>query len=182
MVLLMMTISRMTLYVSMVSSARPLPCNCSLQLTTAFFLMVIHLVTTRGARGAVNRGPPVGSMLLTERNRELTHVFGQYAVMDSLTGLNSTTPCGRDLPLHCRLWKTTLAVLSGNFPWIPWKSSFRYILFHKKKTPNDAVMPQRQSQFTPKMKANAVSRLLSSLVWIDHYNECNGMTSFMEFM
>ena len=53
--------------------------------------------------------------------------------------------------------------------WIPW-------------TPNDAVTPQRQSQFTPKMKANAVSRLLSSLVWIDHYNQCNGMTSFMEFM
>ena len=33
-----------------------------------------------------------------------------------------------------------------------------------KKTPNDAVAPQRQSQFTPKMKANAVPRLLSSLV------------------
>ena len=33
-----------------------------------------------------------------------------------------------------------------------------------KKTPNDAVTPQRQSQFTPKMKANAVPRLLSSLV------------------
>ena len=28
-----------------------------------------------------------------------------------------------------------------------------------------------QSQFTPKMKANAVSRLLSSLVWIDQYTE-----------
>ena len=26
--------------------------------------------------------------------------------------------------------------------WIPWKSSFRYILFHEKKTPNDAVTPQ----------------------------------------
>ena len=51
-----------------------------------------------------------------------------------------------------------------------------------KKTPNDAVTPQRQSQFTPKMKANAVPRLLSSLVWIDHYDECNGMTSFMEFL
>ena len=36
-----------------------------------------------------------------------------------------------------------------------------------KKTLNDAVTPQRQSQFTPKMKANAVPRLLSSLVWID---------------
>ena len=51
-----------------------------------------------------------------------------------------------------------------------------------KKTHNDAVTPQRQSQFTPKMKANAVPRLLSSLVWIDQYNECNRMTSFMELM
>ena len=33
-----------------------------------------------------------------------------------------------------------------------------------KNTTNDAVIPQRQSQFTPKMKANAVPRLLSSLV------------------
>ena len=32
------------------------------------------------------------------------------------------------------------------------------------KTLNDAVTPQCQSQFTPKMKANAVPRLLSSLV------------------
>ena len=37
----------------------------------------------------------------------------------------------------------------------------------------NAATPQRQSQFTPKMKANAESRLLSSLVWIDHYNEYN---------
>ena len=35
------------------------------------------------------------------------------------------------------------------------------------------MRPQDQSQFTPKMKANAVPRLLSSLVWIDQYNECN---------
>ena len=55
-------------------------------------------------------------------------------------------------------------------------------LISRKKTPNDAVTPQRQSQFTPKMKANAVSRLLSSLVWIDQYNESNGMTNFMEFI
>ena len=47
---------------------------------------------------------------------------------------------------------------------IPRNLSFRYILFHeKKKSPNDAVTPQWQSQFTPKMKANAESRLLSSL-------------------
>ena len=32
------------------------------------------------------------------------------------------------------------------------------------------------------MKVNTVPRLLSSLVWIDQYNECNWMTSFMEFM
>ena len=44
------------------------------------------------------------------------------------------------------------------------------------------MTPQRQSQFTPKMKANAVPHLLSSLVWIDQYNECHRMTSFMELM
>ena len=36
--------------------------------------------------------------------------------------------------------------------------------YFMKKTSNDAVTPERQSQFTPKMKANAVPRLLSSLV------------------
>ena len=65
-----------------------------------------------------------------------------------------------------------------------------------KKTPNDAVAQQHLSQFTPKMKANAQPRLLSSLVRIDfgvvvsqHRLESffqeikrNGMTSFMEFM
>ena len=51
-----------------------------------------------------------------------------------------------------------------------------------KKTPNDAERPQRQSQFTPKMIANTVPRLLSSLLWIDQYNECKGMTRFIEFM
>ena len=51
-----------------------------------------------------------------------------------------------------------------------------------KKTPNDAVIPQRQNQFAPKIKAKAVPLLLSSLVWIDQYNECYGMTNFLEFM
>ena len=37
--------------------------------------------------------------------------------------------------------------------------------FHE-TCPNDAVTPQCQSQFTPKMKANAVLCLLSSLVWL----------------
>ena len=36
--------------------------------------------------------------------------------------------------------------------------------YFMKKTPYDVVTPQRQSQFTPKMKANAESHLLSSLV------------------
>ena len=43
--------------------------------------------------------------------------------------------------------------------------------FMKKKTLNDAVTSQHHSQFTPKVKANVVPRLLSSLVWIDQYNE-----------
>ena len=41
-----------------------------------------------------------------------------------------------------------------------------WCLFVSKKTPNNAVPPQCQSQFTPKMKANTDLRLLSSLVWI----------------
>ena len=61
------------------------------------------------------------------------------------------------------------------------KSVIPLLFISWEKTPNDAVTPQRQSQFTPKMKANAVPRLLSSLVRIDQYNECNGMTSFMQF-
>ena len=60
--------------------------------------------------------------------------------------------------------------------------SHEFLMFVSKKKLNNAVMPQRQSQFTPKMKANAVPRLLSSLVCIDQYKECNGMTSFKEFM
>ena len=44
------------------------------------------------------------------------------------------------------------------------KMSFRYMLYHDTKTPNDAVTPQHQSQFTPKMKTNAIPHLLSSLV------------------
>ena len=74
--------------------------------------------------------------------------------------------------------------------WIPWKLLFLYILFHEKTffyisrkcilLPNmikactkqccDATMHSCShctGQFTPKMKANAVSHLLSSLVWID---------------
>ena len=67
------------------------------------------------------------------------------------------------------------------FAWIPWNLSFRYI--------------HCTGQFTPKMKANAELRLLTSLVWIDSgvvvsqhcleffpLHKYNGMTSSMEFM
>ena len=54
------------------------------------------------------------------------------------------------------------------FPFNIYMNSMKLvILLHYiswKKTPNDAVTAQRQSQFAPKMKANAVPRLLSSLV------------------
>ena len=50
------------------------------------------------------------------------------------------------------------------------------------KTPNNAMTPQRQSQFTPKKKANAVPRSPSSPAWIDQYDECHGMTSPTETM
>ena len=52
------------------------------------------------------------------------------------------------------------------FHWILNLARF-WCLFVSKKMPNDAVTPQCQSQITPKMKANAKPRLLSSLVWID---------------
>ena len=85
-----------------------------------------------------------------------------------------------------KFWKTIFSApfcmgqeSSKWFSWIPWNFSFLYISFHeKKKTPNNALTPQ--CQFTPKMKANAVPHLLSSLVWIDHYSECNGMMSLMD--
>ena len=43
------------------------------------------------------------------------------------------------------------------------------------------MTPQRSSQFTSKMKANADSRLLSSLVRIDLYNERNRLTALIIF-
>ena len=82
---------------------------------------------------------------------------------------------------HKLLMKSTKLVIPLDF--ISWVNSFSDIsrkcilpdmigAVNWKKTPNNGVTPQRLSQFTPKMKANAVSRLLSSLVWIDLYNEC----------
>ena len=66
--------------------------------------------------------------------------------------------------------------------WITWSLSFRYILFHEQSLQMMLWHLNGRVNSHQKIKANAVSRLLSSLVWIDLYNECNGMTSFMEFM
>ena len=65
--------------------------------------------------------------------------------------------------------------------WSPWNLSFRQVLFHEKTnflilagSAFDQIWLGRLTdcthwtgQFTPKMKANAKPRLLSSLVWID---------------
>ena len=78
-----------------------------------------------------------------------------------------------------------LSLKSFSNTWIPWNLSFRYI-----------HCTYCTGQFTPKLKANAEPCLLSSLVWIgsgvvvsqqhleSFLNEinCNGMTSFIEFM
>ena len=48
---------------------------------------------------------------------------------------------------------TSFCRICGMIAWIPWNLSFRY--------------SHCTGQFTPKMKANAEPRLLSSLVWID---------------
>ena len=110
------------------------------------------------------RGPPIIPNVTCCSNQpwqsNITPTSYHLAYYDSCNGLSHHLPyimnsMKLDIPLHFISWK---------------------------KTPNDAVTQQCQSQFTPKMKANAVPRLLSSLVWIDQYNECNGMTSFMEFM
>ena len=50
-------------------------------------------------------------------------------------------------------YATSRLAVSYLHTWIPWQLSFRYI--------------NCTGQFTPKMKANAKPRLLSSLVWID---------------
>ena len=121
--------------------------------------------------------------LLTFQGQRLPRFRGK----SSSIMLNSTVTFWRENV--CSLWmdllidKTFSPVLcKARGSWIPWRLSFRYMLFHDTKTPNDAVTPQRLSQFTANMKANMIPRLLSSLVWIDHCNQCNRMRSLMEFM
>ena len=53
----------------------------------------------------------------------------------------------------CLVYFCLHGVISVYIAWNPWNLSFRYI--------------HCTGQFTPKMKANAELRLLSSLVWID---------------
>ena len=71
------------------------------------------------------------------------------------------------------------------YTWIPWNLIVISLhLFHEKRLQtmlwhhNVRVNSHERWKQTHLM----VPRLLSSLVWIDQYNECNGMTSFMEFM
>ena len=68
-------------------------------------------------------------------------------------GLNHR-PLGSQRPQEMQCSKIRYSnVLQAAWAWIPWNLSFRYI--------------HCTGQFTPKMKANAEPRLLSSLVWID---------------
>ena len=84
-----------------------------------------------------------------------------------------------------------MTIVSWN-PWnlwflcfISWKNSFsdisRECILYQIWLGRLTDCTDRNGQFTPKMKANAVSRLLSSLVWIDHCNECNRLTALIIF-
>ena len=63
-----------------------------------------------------------------------------------------------DLKHHKHIMNSMKLVLGLRF--VKWKN-----------TSNDAVTLQRQSQFTPKMKANTVPHLLSFLLWIDYQSQ-----------
>ena len=131
--------------------------------------------------------PPTPSMLkqiVSKRHREKNHVASPRISAVA----NRRRPFARKDPqfpqfCHSLLMHCICSTVSQSRHYMnSMKLVIRLHIISWKKTPNDAVTPQRQSQVTPKVKANAVARLLSSLVWIDQYNECNGMTSFMEFM
>ena len=95
------------------------------------------------------------------------------------------------------LWiKFDSILLTSPFTWTEPRSSYNYHVPHEFHDTCHSVNIHCTGQFTPKMKANAEPRLLSSLVWIDSDVEvsqhrlescfqeikCNGKTSFMEFM
>ena len=76
---------------------------------------------------------------------------------------------GAILVFRCYVWVTSWQHLWLCIQLEPTMNAVKLVIpLHfiprKKKTTNDAVTPLCQSQFTPKMKANAVPRLLSSLV------------------
>ena len=72
--------------------------------------------------------------------------------------------CISNKPLVCWFLDTLLPLLLYDHSMNYMKLVIPLHFISRKKTPNDAVTPKRQSQFTPKMKANAAQRLLSSLV------------------
>ena len=86
-----------------------------------------------------------------------SHSYGNKwnTLVNIVTSLIVTVPTATKLDINYNIYAEIMNSMKLVIPlhFISWK-----------RTPNDAVTPQRQSQFTPKMKANAVSRLLSSLV------------------
>ena len=66
--------------------------------------------------------------------------------------------------------------------WIPWNLSFRYMLFHEKdsKRCNDTTTPE-SIHTKDESKRGSAFAFIFGVNW-PVYNECNGMTSFMEFM
>ena len=80
---------------------------------------------------------------------------------------------------HFISWKSPFLILTGSGFYQIWLIG---AVNWKEKIPKqccDTTMPE---SILTKDESNAVPHLLSSLVWIDQYNECNGMKSFMEFM
>ena len=116
--------------------------------------------------------PCSGTSFEPNTNRQAAHSVTTEPV-EPLKSIHShSCSCPKSMSVCCtQVLSGANEILSAKppviLPWIQWNLPFRYI--------------HCIGQFTPKMKANAVPRLLSSLVWIDQYNECNGMASFMEF-
>ena len=108
-------------------------------------------------------------------HKKWVKAVGEISAEDAATLEPPQDACGEHnmtlLTLMCFLWCCILwcgSCHTGSWwSWIPYKLVIPLHFISWKKTPNNAVTPQHQSKFAPKMKANAVPRLLSSLVWID---------------
>ena len=77
----------------------------------------------------------------------------------------------------CPNWYSGSTIMNSMKLLIPlhfilWKKRLQTMLWHHNVRVNSHQ----------RWKQTAVQHLRSSLVWIDHYNQCNGMRSFMEFM